>query len=667
MNDVVVNIQFKRALPTQYQEFIHLSRYSRWIEAEGRRESAWPETVDRWGSFWKKYLREKFSERLDERQVDDLVERCAHAITALEAMPSMRGLMTAGPALERDHAAGYNCGYLAADDQAAFSELIYLAACGTGDGFSVERQMTNKLPQLPETLHDVATTITVEDSKVGWAVALRQLVAMLFVGQVPGWDVSGVRERGSRLKTFGGRASGPGPLVELFEFVIATFRAAVARGQEEGLSARLTSVECHDIFCMVGECIVSGGVRRTALISISNLSDDRMRDAKTGGWRDRSPWRSLANNSAAYTERPDFKVFMREMTALYESYSGERGIFSRVAARAKAAENGRRRVSRLVDGKETPWEYGTNPCGEIILRPMQFCNLSTVVVRPGDSFDDVAAKVEIATVIGTLQSTLTDFRFLRKEWKKNCDEERLLGVSMTGQLDHPVLGDPALAGVWLDRLKALAIDTNAATADMLGINRSAAITTVKPEGTASQMVGAGSGMSPRWSEFYIRRVTNDDKDPITALLKEAGVPHEPVRGKEGISTVFEFPMRAPAGARLRKDTPALAQLELYKVYREHWCEHNPSTTIYYKDSDFFAVAQWIWDNFDSIGGIALLPDDGGAYKQAPFEEIDEEEYERRAAAMPVLDWSRLRELETEDGTNPQAVAACAGGACEANI
>lgn len=651
-------------LPTDYQQFIGMSRYARWIESEDRRET-WPETVGRWGAFWRKHLRERFSDRLSVAAIDELVTRLERHVLLLMTMPSMRGLMTAGPALERDHAAGYNCAYVAIDDQVAFAELLYLAACGCGDGFSVERQMTNRLPIVPESLHECATIIKVEDSKIGWAIALRQLVAMLFVGQVPGWDVSEVRPRGSRLMTFGGRASGPDPLVALFKFVVAIFHDAVARGQEDGAGpGKLTSLECHDILCMTGECIVSGGVRRTALISLSNLSDDRMRGAKTGAWYDTHKFRALANNSAVYSERPDFGVFFDELLSLYKSKAGERGIFSRLAARRKAAENGRRKTLRLVDGVETPYEYGTNPCGEIILRSCQFCNLSEVVLRPSDTFEQVKEKVEVAAIIGTLQSTLTDFRFLRKAWKENCEEERLLGVSLTGILDHPILGDPALAIAWLAPLKQHAIDTNADVAEVLGINRSAAVTTVKPSGTVSQLVDSSSGIHPRWAPFYIRRVTNDDKDPVTTLLKEAGVPNEPVRGKEGIATIFEFPMRAPEGSRLRCDVPALAQLELYKTYRDHWCEHNPSTTIYYKDSDFFAVAQWVWENFDAVGGISFLPASDNVYQQAPYQEITEEKYNLRISEMPAINWARLRELEKEDSTNPQSEAACAGGHCE---
>jgi ribonucleoside-diphosphate reductase alpha chain len=664
-------LQFEKkspSLPTQYQEFIHLSRYARWMEDEGRRESSWSETVSRWGGFWRRHLAEKFSDRLSAAAAGELVDRLEAAVLGTAVLPSMRTLMTAGPALERDHAAGYNCWYVAIDDQAAFAEVLYLLACGGGVGFSVERQYIKQLPLVAESMHEVATVITVEDSKIGWAVALRQLIAMLYVGQVPGWDVSGLRPAGARLKTFGGRASGPEPLVRLFKFAVALFKEvsrSYAAGERD--APRLTSLECHDLLCVVGDAIVSGGVRRSALISLSNVSDDRMRNAKNGGWRERAKWRELANNSAAYTERPGFEIFLKEMVTLYESYSGERGIFSRVAAQRKAAENGRRRATYLRDGEHRAYEYGTNPCGEIILRSCQPCNLSTTVIRAGDSFEDVREKVELATIIGTLQSTLTDFRFLRRKWRENAEEERLLGVSMTGIFDHPVLGDPELAPCWLRRLREHAVDVNSQVAEVLGIPASAAITTVKPEGTSSQMVDASSGMHPRHAPFYIRRVINDDRDPVTALLKEAGVPHEPVAGKEGVSTVFEFPMRAPAGAATRADVPALRQLEMYAVYREHWCEHNPSTTIYYRPGDFFSVSQWVWDNFDRVGGIALLPSDDHAYAQAPFEDIDEAEYLRRAAAMPPLDWSRLRELETEDGTNPQGTAACAGGACEANI
>lgn len=641
-------------LPSQYQEFIHISRYARWRDDLRRRET-WHETVMRWSEFWLKQLRERFADKIREEEASALVKMLGEAVVKLDVMPSMRGLMTAGKALERDHAAGYNCSYVAIDDPIAFAEVLYLLACGCGVGFSVERQSIKQMPTIAETFHDSETIIPVPDSKQGWAKSFRELLALLYVGQVPKWDVSQVRPKGARLKTFGGRASGPDPLVDLFKFTIAMFKNAAGR--------KLTSIECHDLVCKIGEVIVVGGVRRSALISLSNLSDDRMRNAKNGDWRQFAKHRQLANNSAAYTERPDFEVFLKEIVTLYESKSGERGIFSRVAAQQKASENGRR---KLTDEDGEAYEFGTNPCGEIILRSMGFCNLSEVVLRPSDTIERVTEKVKLATIIGTLQSTLTNFRFLRKAWKTNAEEERLLGVSLTGILDHPELGEPACARTLLPELRKVAIETNAKYADMLGIARSAAITTVKPSGTVSQLVNSSSGIHPRYSRYYIRRVQQDNKDPVTTLLKEAGVPNEIVSYNSSQS-VFEFPMQSPPEARLRDHVSALRQLELYQTYRDHWCEHNPSTTIYYRDGDFLDVAQWVWKNFEKVGGVSFLPASDHAYAQAPYEEISAEEYERRLSKMPKIDWERLRELEKEDQTTPHAEPACAGGACEINI
>ena len=564
------------------------------------------------------------------------------AILTLEVMPSMRSLMTAGPALERDNMAGYNCSYVPIDDPHAFSEVMYILMCGTGVGFSVERQFIANLPAVAEEFGESSAVLEVADSRLGWATAFRQLIALLYSGTVPKWDTSKVRPKGARLKTFGGRASGPEPLEDLFRFAVALFRGAAGR--------KLTSIECHDLVCKIASVVVVGGVRRSALISLSNLSDDRMRNAKNGQWYEAHKYRALANNSAAYTERPDFEVFLKEFVTLYESKSGERGVFSRVAAKKKAAENGRR---------DPDHEFGTNPCGEIILRPMGLCNLTEVVIRRDDTYADIERKVGIAALIGTLQSALTKFRFVRAQWRKNAEEERLLGVSFTGILDRVEW----LSANELEALKQFAIDTNKHWAEVLGIPPSAAITTVKPSGTVSQLVNSASGIHPRYAPYYIRRVVQDNKDPLTQFMIASGVPHQKSVYNED-QTVFEFPIKSPSGAVTRTGAPAAVQLELYDRYRTYWCEHNPSTTIYYTDGDFLEVAQWVWRNFDRVGGVSFLPDDNGVYQQAPYEEITFVEYERRAAAFPALDWDKLRDFEKEDSTTSSHELACMGGSCE---
>lgn len=627
-------------LPTAYQEFIHLARYSRWIERDKRREF-WPETVQRWHDFWDKQLKQHHPD-LSEGARARLLPRLSKAILNLEVMPSMRSLMTAGPALERDHMAGYNCAYVPIDDTHAFAEVLYILMCGTGAGFSVERQFISKLPTVAEELHECDTVIEVADSRLGWATAFRQLIALLYSGSIPRWDTSKLRPKGARLKTFGGRSSGPEPLEDLFRFTVGLFKTAAGR--------KLNSIECHDLVCKTASCVVVGGVRRSALISLSNLSDDRMRNAKNGQWWETHGHRRLANNSAAYTERPDFEVFLKEFVTLFESKSGERGIFSRVAAQKKASLNGRR---------DPAHDFGTNPCGEIILRPMGLCNLSEVVIRRDDSLESLKEKVRIAAIIGTLQSTLTSFRFVRAQWRKNAEEERLLGVSLTGIMDRvPMLTNPELRA-----LQDVAIETNKEWADLLGVPQSAAVTTVKPSGTVSQLVNSSSGIHPRYAKHYIRRVVQDIKDPLTQFMVAEGVPHQQsVSSPDQI--VFEFPVASPEGSITRHHADAMTQLELYDQYRTLWCEHNPSTTIYYTDDDFLQVAHWVWMNFDRVGGVSFLPNDNGVYQQAPYEEITEEEYRRRASEFPVLDWEKLREFEKEDTTTSSHELACAGGACE---
>ena len=622
----------------QYQSFIHKSRYARWLDSEGRRET-WDETVNRYVDFFVE------REQLNEQEALELF----NAIHNLEVMPSMRCMMTAGEALKRDNVAGFNCSYLHIDHPRAFDELMYVLMCGTGVGFSVERNFIAKLPEVAETFHKTSSTIVVSDSKLGWASAFRELIAMLYAGKLPQWDMSRVRPAGARLKTFGGRASGPEPLQDLFQFCVGVFQKAAGR--------KLTSIECHDVCCKIADIVVVGGVRRSALISLSNLSDQRMSKAKSGQWWVDQGQRRLANNSVAYTEKPDFEAFLTEMKNLYESKSGERGLFSRVAAQKIAGRNGRR---------DAEHDFGTNPCSEIILRSNEFCNLSEVVVRADDTLETLKEKVRKATIIGTLQSTLTDFRYLRVRWKRNTEEEALLGVSLTGIMDHAVLGDannPELAA-WLEEMRNVSIQTNKEWAEKLGVNASAAITCVKPSGTVSQLVDSASGIHPRFSEYYIRRVRSDKKDPLAVYMEQAGFPVEQDVMSPS-SVVFSFPVKAPESSTCVKEVGAMEQLALWKTYQNHWCEHKPSVTVYYTDSEYFKVAQWIWDNFDLCSGISLLPTSDHVYQQAPYEDIDEDQYEKLVAIMPQnVDWEELSQFEKEDNTTGSQELACVGGACE---
>jgi ribonucleoside-diphosphate reductase alpha chain len=628
---------------TPYQEYIGKSRYSRYLDDKGRREH-WPETVNRYFDFMTKHLQDKHNYTLSTA----MREQLQTAVTNLEVVPSMRSIMTAGDALERQNVAGYNCSYLPIDDPKAFDEAMYILLCGTGVGFSVEQKYVSKLPEIPVELYNSGTVINVKDSKEGWAKALRQVIALLYAGEVPKWDVSGVRPAGARLKTFGGRASGPQPLVDLFKYVVAKFRGAVGR--------KLTSLEAHDILCKVGEVVVVGGVRRSAMISLSDLSDDRMAHAKAGNWWDGNGQRALANNSAIYEVKPDVGKFMREWSSIYESHSGERGIFNRYASELQAAKSGRRELGK---------EWGTNPCSEIILRPYQFCNLSSVIVRSDDSVDTLRNKVRLATILGTFQSTMTNFPYLRKVWQTNTEDERLLGVSMTGILDNALLNDPDNAELpaILEGLKNVAIDTNAQLADAIGINRSAAITAIKPEGTVSQLTGTASGIHPQHSQYFIRRVRSDNKDPLTAFLQSQGFPSEACVMKPDSTTIFSFPMRVEEGAVLREDLNAIKHLRLWLLFQRHYCEHKPSVTISVTETEWPEVGAWVWNNFDEITGVSFLPMDGGTYRQAPYEAMTEEEYHAMVAAMPAgIDWDKL--VEGTDNVEGAQTLACTAGACE---
>ena len=557
--------------------------------------------------------------------------------------------MTAGEALKRENIAGYNCSYVAVDRVAAFDEILYVLMNGTGVGFSVERQFTTKLPVVAEEFYHSDTVIQVADSKLGWAKGFKELLGMLYIGQIPRWDLSKVRPAGAPLKTFGGRASGPEPLESLFEFCVNTFQNAKG--------TKLSSLQCHDIVCKIAEIVVVGGVRRSALISLSNLSDDRMRHAKSGSWWEQNGQRALANNSACYSEKPDIGIFMDEWKSLYDSKSGERGIFNRESANKMASKNGR----RIVEG----YEFGTNPCSEIILRPYQFCNLSEVIVRSEDTLQDLKEKVRMATILGTFQSTLTNFKYLRKIWKQNTEEERLLGVSLTGIMDHNVLSRMTDSKIWLQEMKQVAIDTNREYADAIGIPRSTAITCVKPSGTVSQLTDSASGIHARHNPFYIRTVRGDNKDPLTQFMKEEGIPNEADITKPDSVTVFSFPMKSPSGAVTRTEMSAIEQLELWKLYALNWCEHKPSVTISVKEEEWMEVGAWLYDNFDIASGVSFLPFSDHTYQQAPYQDIDADEYLEWNGRVPTsLDWTKFSMYEKEDNTSGSRELACTADACE---
>ena len=632
-------------LPTEYQSFIHMSRYSRWKPEEGRRET-WSETVQRLIDFFADHVDRNIGVKFENSTWD----RIEDAILTTSVMPSMRALMTAGEALRRENIAGYNCSYIPIDSPRSFDEVLYILMNGTGVGFSVERQYVDKLPTIPDReFEHTDDVISVADSKEGWARAFRDLISYLYTNRIPKINVNRIRPAGQRLKTFGGRASGPQPLVNLFDFTIEKFRGAKGR--------KLNAMECHDIVCKTGEVVVVGGVRRSALISLSNLSDQRLRMAKSGAWWDTNPERALANNSVAYTEKPDAGIFMKEWLSLYESKSGERGIFNRVSAQDKAKQNGRRKAD---------YDFGTNPCSEIILRPNQFCNLTEVVVRPTDSMDTLLDKVEHATILGTIQATLTNFGYLRKRWQDNTEEERLLGVSLTGIMDSTLLNknDSKLVDR-LNKLREKAVAVNKEWSSTLGIPQSTAITCVKPSGTVSQLVDSASGIHARHNPYYIRTVRGDNKDPLTEFMKSQGIPNEPDVMKPEHTTVFSFPMKTAKDAVFRTSMSAIEQLEMWKTYAVHWCEHKPSVTISVKEQEWVNVGNWCWDNFDYLSGVSFLPFSDHTYKQAPYQDIDEEQYKKLHSEMPRnIDWGKLQEFEKEDNTKGTQELACTAGVCE---
>jgi ribonucleoside-diphosphate reductase alpha chain len=619
-----------------YQKFIAVSRYARWIEDKGRRET-WDETVQRYVD----YITEKVKGHLPKQQIFE-------AIKKLEVMPSMRALMTAGPALERDNTAGYNCSYLPVDDPKAFDEAMYILLCGTGVGFSVERQYVSQLPEIPQGFEEVDTCIQVQDSKEGWAKALRKLIGHLYMGEVPIWDMSKVRPAGARLKVFGGRASGPAPLIDLFNFTVALFRQNAGR--------KLSSYDCHNLMCKVGEVVVSGGVRRSAMISLSNLSDGRMRHAKSGKWWETAPQMALSNNSVVYTEKPDGETFLREWTSLVESKSGERGIFNRLSAKDQASKYGRRDPNH---------DFGCNPCSEIILRPYQFCNLTEVVIREKDKFDDLKRKVMLATIHGTAQATLTKFPYLRKIWNKNTEEERLLGVSLTGIMDNPLTnGKKHGLEKTLEALREIAVETNKEWSAIFGIPQSTAITCVKPSGTVSQLVDSSSGIHPRHSSYYIRTVRGDNKDPLTNFMVDSGIPSEADFMKPDTQTVFSFPMKSPKNSVMRNDMTAIEQLEMWLLYQRHWCEHKPSVTISVRDDEWMEVGAFVFKHFDEMSGVSFLPHTDHTYQQAPYQDCTEAVYNDFSSKFRHIDWDKFTDYEKEDNTKSSQTFACSGDSCE---
>jgi ribonucleoside-diphosphate reductase alpha chain len=639
-------------LPNDYQNFIALSRYARWLPEKKRRET-WEETVTRYFDFMEEHLADNTDYKLDTKTR----KRLEHAVLNLDIMPSMRALMTAGPALAKNHIAGYNCAYLSVDHPKAFDECLYILMHGTGVGFSVERQHINKLPEIPEELVEVDDVIVVQDSKEGWQSAFRKLITYLYNGEEPKWDFSRIRKKGSRLKTFGGRASGPEPLLDLFNFCTNIFNAATGR--------QLTSYECHRIMCKVAEVVVVGGVRRSALISLSNLTDERMRTAKSGQWWSNTPEMALSNNSVCYTEKPDMSIFMKEWNALYESKSGERGIFNREAAKKQVATTGRR---------DTEHDFGCNPCSEIILRDGQFCNLTEVVIRATDNHKDIQNKVKLATILGTFQASLTNIKRLRPKWVSNTEEEALLGVSLTGIMDNSFMNGSNEDRGWhnkmslpdfLMKLRKISVDTNKDWSGKLGISQATATTAIKPSGTVSQLVDSASGIHTRHNDYYFRRVRADSKDPIAQLMEDQGIPCEADIMKPNSVKVFTFPMKAPEGAVLRNDRNAIEQLELWLTYQRYYCEHKPSVTVSVKEHEWMEVGAWVYKHFDEVSGVSFLPHSDHTYQQAPYEDCNEELYNELLAQMPEsVDWGLISKYELEDTTVGNKTLACTGSVCE---
>ena len=621
-------------------EFIYYRTYSRWIDDEGRRET-WVETVDRYINF----MRENLGKRLSDKEYSEVRQ----AILSHEAMPSMRLLQFAGKAARTTNVCAYNCSFIAPTKLEDFAEIMYISMCGTGAGFSVESQYIQQLPVIKRQSGKLRHVHVIDDSKEGWCDALTLGLKTWYAGEDVQFDYSRLRPAGARLKTMGGKSSGPDPLRELLTFA----RATVLKRQ----GRRLTNLDAHDIICKIGEIVVAGGVRRSALISLSDLDDVEMRDAKKGQFYITEPQRSLANNSAVYNEKPGAEEFMREWLALMESHSGERGIFNRGGLRETFPE---RRTKMLEERIDT---IGTNPCGEILLQPKQFCNLSEIVARAEDTPGSLMRKMKIATLLGTYQSTLTNFPYLSREWKEHCEEERLLGVSITGQWDSPAVRKPEM----LKKLRDAAVVYNREYAKRFTVSPSTCITCTKPSGTLSQMVDCASGMHPRHAPYYIRRVRIASTDALFQMLRDQGVPYHPEVGQNmetATTFVIDFPVKAPDAAIFRDQVPALELLEYWKDVKENYTEHNPSVTISVGDDEWLKTGNWVYENWKIVGGLSFLPRSNHVYKLAPYEEIDEKAYHELLERFAHVDFSKIVTYEREDGTENKRELACASGTCE---
>jgi len=616
-------------------EFVYIRTYSRWIEEKKRRET-WEETVDRFMNFIVK-------ERVD-KIPNKVLKKIKEKILNFEVMPSMRAMWSAGNAAKNENVSMYNCAFTAVDKPEAFAESLYILMCGTGLGYSVEKEIIEQFPTIPKIEIDKKETIVIEDSRKGWADSLKYLVNSLFEGKDIDFDYSQLRPKGARLITMGGRSSGPAPLINLHQYIRETFFKAQGR--------KLTPIECSDIMNQIADSVVVGGVRRSSQISLSDLEDEEMRNAKIWPF---PPRRSMSNNSAIYRIKPKAVEFLKEWASLAISGTGERGIFNIETAQKNCPE---RRKGKYIQG--------VNPCGEVNLRNKQFCNLSEVVITENDDFDTLLDKVETATWLGVIQSTFTDFPYLSKEWKKNCEEERLLGVSLTGQMDNPII----LSVEILKALKRKAQKIAEHASKIMEINNPTAITLVKPSGTVSQLVDSSSGIHTRYAKYYIRRYRISSTDPLLKMIKDQGITVKPENGQEDlkeneISTyVISFPIKSPENAVTRNNLSAIEQLEWYKKIQTNYCEHNASMTVYVKDEEWFEVGNWVYKNWNIVNGISFLPYDGGKYKQAPYEEITEEQYNKLIKSFKTIDYSQLSKYELEDNTEGAKMYNCSGDKCE---
>jgi ribonucleoside-diphosphate reductase alpha chain len=632
-----------------YQQVIFKTRYARWVEEEGRREN-WDETVKRYCDYFEDHLKEKHSHKIPRKVLKEVYD----SIYNLEVMPSMRTLMTSGKALESAEVANYNCAFLVVDAVRAFSEHMYVLMCGAGSGFSVERRFTEKLPEVPEELHPSDTTIIVADSRKGWCAAYNQYLNLLFAGNIAKVNVDKVRKEGTRLKTFGGYASGPGPLLDLFKHTEEIFRGAQGR--------QLRPIEVFSIMCYIAQIVVVGGVRRSATIALFDKDDIEMRTAKSGYWFN-DPKRkhyAMANISAVFETKPAAAEFMDIWRDLVASKAGEPGILNRKALWEGAEAIGR--ATRYEDGSRIP--YGVNPCSEIVLQPYSFCNLTGAAIRPEDTLEDIKKKVRVATIIGTWQATVTDFDYLRKVWQSNVEDERLLGVCLAGIMDHPVLSQTTEESArWENELRELAWEVNKSIAEDIGINTTASVTAIKPAGNSGELYDVASGIHPRYAPYYIRSIRQSNGDPMTEFLKATGIPHE-VSVQNARDSIFYFPVKSPEGAICAKDRTAIQQLEHWLHMKRNYATHTISATVYVREHEWIAVGAWVYDNFNEVTGLSFLPYDDHIYQQAPYTPCSAEDYEKARGKMPEeIDWSLLKHFEQSDSTTVSQEFACTGGSC----